>query len=78
MFDWFKSEHRQRRKTIRLDRKHLEGRARSFLKRYLEADEIQKPQFYRAVDTISRKCQPPESGLSQPDVNDIEIAEAIA
>ncbi len=48
MFDWFKAEHRKRRKKIRLDRKHLEARARNFLKRYLEAEEIQKFQFYRA------------------------------
>ena len=78
MFDWFKAEHRKRRKKIRLDRKHLEARARNFLKRYLEAEEIQKFQFYRAVDNISKKCQPPELGASQPDMDDIEIAEATA
>ena len=75
MFNWFKSEHRKRRKLIRSDREHLEVRARRFLKGYLNVEETGKPQYYRAVDEISRKCQPPE-GLSQTDMNDIEIAEA--
>jgi hypothetical protein len=73
MFGWFKSESRKRRKKVKLDRKHLEGRARRFLTNYLEADQIRKPHFYRAVDEVSRTCQPPESnvGLS----TDLQIAE---
>jgi hypothetical protein len=50
MFGWFKSKFRERRKKVRLGRKHLEGRTRRILKSYLEADEIQKPHFYRAVE----------------------------
>ena len=67
---WFKSESRERRKKVRLDRKLLENRARRFLKSYLEADEIQKPHVYRAVEDISRKCHPAELGL-----DDSRIAE---
>src|SRR6185312_16608287 len=59
MFDWFKSERRVRRKKVRQDRKQLEVRARRFLKSYLEADEVRKPEFYRAVEDISKKCRPP-------------------
>jgi hypothetical protein len=59
MFDWFKSEQRERRKKVRQDRKQLEVRARRFLKSYLEADEVRKPEFYRAVEDISKKCRPP-------------------
>ena len=76
MFGWFKSEGRERRKKVRQDRKHLEERARRFLKSYLDADETRKPQFYRAVEDISKKCQPAELGLSQSDVEDSQIAEA--
>ena len=74
MFGWFKSERRERRKKVRQDRKHLEERARRFLKSYLGADETRKPQFYRAVEDISKKCQPAELGLSQSDVEDSQIA----
>jgi hypothetical protein len=76
MFDWLKSERRARRKKVRLDRKHLEARARNFLKRYLEAEEIRKPQFYRAVDDISKKCQPAALGSTHPDLDDSQIAES--
>jgi hypothetical protein len=76
MFGWFKSERRKRRKKVRQDRKHLEERTRRFLKAYLDADQTRKPQFYRAVEDISKKCQPAELGLSQSDVEDSQIAEA--
>ena len=76
MFGWFKSERREQRKKVRQDRKHLEERARRFLKSYLDADQTRKPQFYRAVEDISKKCQPAELGLSQSDVEDSQIAEA--
>jgi hypothetical protein len=74
IFDWFKSEQRERRKKVRMDRKHLEARVRRFLKSYLEADETQKPQFYRAVEDISKKCRPAE--LVEADLDDARIAEA--
>jgi hypothetical protein len=76
MFDWFKSERRERRKKVRQDRKQLEVRARRFLKSYLEADEVRKPEFYRAVEDISKKCRPPDLDFSQPDLDDGQIAEA--
>ena len=76
MFDWLKSEHRDRRRKIRLDRKHLEVRARHFLKSYLKADEKQKPQYYRAVEEASKKCQPAISGMPSTDLGDARIAEA--
>ena len=69
MFGWFKSERRKRRKKVRQDRKHLEERTRRFLKSYLDADEMRKPQFYRAVEDISKKCQPAER-LGQSDMDD--------
>ena len=75
MFGWFKSKSRERRKKVRSDRKHLEERTRRFLKSYLEADEMRKPQFYRAVEDISKKCQP-TAGLTQSDQDDVRIAEA--
>jgi hypothetical protein len=76
MFGWFNSVSRERRKKVRLDRKHLEQRARRFLKSYLEADEGRKPHFYRAVEDVSKKCHPAEFGLARPDVADNRIAEA--
>lgn len=78
MFGWLKSKSRERRKKVRLDRKHLEDRARRFLKSYLEADEKQKPHFYRAVEDISKKCHPAALGLAQSDVDDSRIAETTA
>ena len=75
MFGWLKSESRARRKKVRLDRKHLEERARRFLKGYLEADNTRKPHFYRAVEDVSKKCQPAELDFVN-DVDDHRIAEA--
>jgi hypothetical protein len=57
VFGWFKSETRERRRKIKLDRKHLEARSRRFLKSYLNADETRKPQFYRAVEEASLKSK---------------------
>jgi hypothetical protein len=71
VFDWFKPEQRNRRRKVRLDRKHLEGRSRRFLKRFLDADETRKPQFYRAV--ASEQCHPAEP---PPELDDAQIAEA--
>ena len=75
MFGWFKSVRRERRKKVVQDRKHLEERARRFLKSYLDADQTRKPQFYRAVDDISKTCQPADS-LTEPDTDDRRFAEA--
>ena len=75
MFGWSKSEQRERQKKVVQDRKHLEARARRFLKSYLDADVTRKPQFYRAVEDISKKCQPALS-LEQPDLDDSQIAKA--
>jgi hypothetical protein len=76
VFGWFKSEQRERRRKIRLDRRHLETRARRFLKIYLNADQTRKPQFYRAVEEVSKQCQPAKSGLPPPELEDAQIAEA--
>ena len=76
VFGWFKSEQRKRRRKVRLDRKHLEARARRFLKNYLNTDEARKPHFYRAVEEASRQCQPAElGGLPPLELEDAEIAE---
>lgn len=42
------------------------------MKSYLEADDGRKTQFYRAVEDISRRCQP----VGSVDLNDAKIAEA--
>jgi len=76
VFGWFKTERRERRRTVRLDRKYLEARSRRFLKIYLDADETRKPQFYRAVDEASKRCQPVDSGLPPSELEDAQIAEA--
>ena len=76
MFGWFKSDARKRRRNVELDRKHLEQRARRFLTGYLEANETRKPHFYRAVEDVSKKCQPAELDLDHSDVGDHRIAEA--
>ena len=76
VFRWFKSEKRERRRKVKLDRKHLKARSRRFLKSYLNADETRKPQFYRAVEEASKQCQPVKSGLPPPELEDAQIAEA--
>src|SRR5258707_7710980 len=63
VFSWFKSEQRERRRKVKLDRKHLEAKSRRFLKNYLNADETRKPQYYRAVEEASKQCQPAGSGF---------------
>jgi hypothetical protein len=77
VFGWFGSEQRRDRRKVRLDRKHLEARARRFLSCYLTATETRKPHFYRAVDDASRACQPPaEATLQASESADAQIAEA--
>ena len=73
MFGWFKSEQRERRRKVRLDRKHLEARSRRFLKSFLDADETRKPRFYHAVEEASERCHPP---ASPAELDDAQIAEA--
>src|SRR6476469_1424244 len=75
VFGWLSSETRERRRKVRLDRKLLEARTRRFLISYLAADEIRKPQFYRAVEDITRKCQA-DLNLPLSDLEDAQIAEA--
>src|SRR5258708_19350448 len=76
VFSLFKSEQRERRRNVKIDRKHLEARSRRFLKNYLNADETRKPQYYRAVEEASKQCQPAGSGLPPPELEDAQIAEA--
>ena len=73
MFGWFKSEQRERRRKVRLDRKHLEARSRRFLKKFLDADENRKPQFYRVVEEASERCHP---APCPAEFDDAQIAEA--
>jgi hypothetical protein len=76
VFGWLKTERRERRRRVRLDRKYLEARSRRFLKIYLDADQTRKPHFYRVVDEASKRCQPVESGLPPSELEDVQIAEA--
>jgi hypothetical protein len=76
VFGWLETERREQRRRVRLDRKYLEARSRRFLRIYLDADETRKPQFYRAVDEASKRCQPSESGLPPSELEDAQIAEA--
>jgi len=73
VFGWFKSEHRERRRKVRLDRKHLEARTRCFLKNFLDADETGKPHFYHAIEAASKQCHPAEPLV---EFDDAHIAEA--
>ena len=75
MFGWLNSKSGKRRKAVKLDRKHLEERARRFLTGYLEANETRKPHSYRAVEDASSNCQPAELNLVQSGVEDYRIAE---
>ena len=74
MFGLLNSEQRERRRKGKLDRKHLKARARRFLKIYLDADEMRKPQFYRVVEEASKQCRP--SGSPFLELEDAQIAEA--
>jgi hypothetical protein len=76
VFGWLRSEERERRRKVRLDRKHLEARSRRFLKNYLDADETRKPQFYWAVEDASEQCHPAASALQPAEFDDAQIAEA--
>ena len=70
---WFASERRERRRKVRLDRKHLEPRARRFLKIYLNADETRKPEFSQEA---SEQCRPSGSSLPPLELEDAQVAEA--
>lgn len=51
------------------------SKSAAFSKSYLEADDAGKPQYYRAVEDISRGCQPPLA-VTEPASNDSRIADA--
>src|ERR1700674_2999592 len=72
MFNWLNSAESERRRKVRLDRKHLEARSRRFIKIYLNADEMRKPDFYRVIHDASAHCYP---DLPSPDLQDAEIAD---
>ena len=74
VFGWFDADGREQRRKVRLDRKHLAARSRRFLRNYLNADDRQKPGYYRVVVNASAECRP-KSALSSPGTNDAEIAE---
>lgn len=77
MFRWFNSKQRKMRKKVKLDRQHLEPRARRFLKSYLDAHVMRKPQFYRAVEDASKHCQQAAGDLPpSSELQDAMIAEA--
>ena len=75
VFGWFDPDGREQRRKVRLDRKHLAARSRRFLRNYLNADDRQKPGYYRMVVNASAKCRP-KSALSSTGTNDAENAEA--
>jgi hypothetical protein len=72
-----KSKTVQRRTEVELDRKHVEERARRFLRGYLESSEMGKAAFYRAVQDISDMCQ--QANLDSGSIaDDASVAEAIS
>lgn len=75
VFALFDPEGREQRKKVRFDRKYLAARSRRFLRNYLNAEEAQKPGYYRVVADASKQCHP-ASALSSSEMNDAEIAEA--
>src|SRR5258708_5005438 len=74
LFRW-SNVNRRRRRIIREDRKYLEARVRRFLRSYLSADAMQKPQYYEVVAGASAGCQP-EYSIS--DLESDQTAEAAA
>lgn len=77
MFGWFDRGKRERHRQIRLDRKLLATRSRRFLRNYLNADDRQKPGYYRVMEMASKECRP-ASILSSPEISDAEIGRATA
>ena len=75
MFGLLDPGRREQRRKVNLDRKHLAARSRRLLRNYLNADETEKPVYYRLVEEASQKCHP-EPVLSLPEVQDAQIAEA--
>jgi hypothetical protein len=72
---WLKSEERERRKKVRLDRAYLETKTKRFLRAYLAADEKDKPQFYRAVESASQQCWSTDIRPAAADLEEFQIAE---
>jgi hypothetical protein len=72
MFGGLKSEERERKRKVRLDRKHLGARSRRFLKIYLNANEMRKRDFYRVITNAAAHCYPDRPS---PELQDAEIAD---
>jgi hypothetical protein len=72
MFWLGSSRERERRLKVRRDRQHLEPRSRRFLKIYLNADEVRKPDFYRVINDAVATCYPDRP---PPGSQDAEIAD---
>lgn len=75
MFGLLDPGRREQRRKVNLDRKHLAARSRRLLRNYLNADETEKPVYYRLVEEASQKCHP-EAVLTSPELQDAQIAEA--
>jgi hypothetical protein len=73
VFEWLKPN--KQRAAIREDRRHLEARARRFLKGYLSADAPRKQRYYEVIAGAVAACEP---GVSDPDLNDAQRTELIA
>jgi type II secretory pathway component PulL len=78
VFGWFKSEQRERRRKVRLDRKHVEVGARRFLQNYLTAEETHKARYYRVLEDASQFCRPEEYDLPLDELEDARTAHATA
>ena len=78
MLGWFTPELRERRQKIRLDRRHLERRARRFLQNYIVADEALKARYYQTVHKASSKCRPVELAGEASGLDDARHADATA
>jgi hypothetical protein len=60
---------------IREDRKHLEARARRLLKAYLSADAPRKQRCYELIAGAAAACEP---GVSDPTLENVQLAQAAA
>jgi len=73
VFSWPKAN--KEREKIREDRKNLEARARSLLKRYLTADGQSKAAIYQVMAGAAAGCQP---DVSDPKLEGVQFAQASA
>jgi len=72
---WFASERRERRRKVRLDRKHLGPRARRFLKIYLTRMK-RESLILSGGQEASEQCRPSGSSLPPLELEDAQVAEA--